>query len=52
MIEALLFTPEEFGELHAATDMIDLYEGSIPPAAKFQVVDLVPEDQPLMEGNV
>lgn len=38
MIEALLFQQTVF--LLPITDAIDVYEGSIPPSATFQVVDV------------
>lgn len=38
MIEALLVLAGT--QLLAVTDAIDIYEGSIPPAATFQVVDV------------
>jgi hypothetical protein len=51
MIEAFLFFSDDRGELLPATDMIDVYEGSLPPAAKFQVIDLEPvASEPDMEG--
>lgn len=37
MIEALLFIEDQ---LPVVIDAIDVYEGSVPPAATFQVVDL------------
>ncbi|ABY63266.1 hypothetical protein ST201phi2-1p443 [Pseudomonas phage 201phi2-1] len=38
MIDALLFVGGV--PLQAITDAIDVYEGSIPPAATFQVIDV------------
>lgn len=50
MIEALLFLPDYQAELVAASDMIDQYEGSIPPAATFQVIDLESTEPARLEG--
>ncbi|UNI71887.1 hypothetical protein Churi_gp363 [Pseudomonas phage Churi] len=38
MFEALLFTP--LVNLKPIVDAIDIYEGSLPPSASFQVIDL------------
>lgn len=38
MFEALLAVP--MGELLPVIDAIDIYEGSIPPSAVFQVIDV------------
>lgn len=38
MIEALLFEQEV--RLFTVLDAIDIYEGSLPPSATFQVVDV------------
>lgn len=40
MIEALLTVIEL--PLTPATDMIDIYGGSLPPSARFQVMDKLP----------
>lgn len=51
MIEALLFLGEPRAELQAATDMIDIYEGSLPPSARFQVIDLEPTPTENISGD-
>lgn len=42
MFEALLTVVEAEVELSPVADAIDVYEGSIPPAATFQVIDVDP----------
>lgn len=49
MIEAFLFVLEE--NILPVLDAIDIYEGSIPPSATFQVVDVDNSTVIESEGN-
>lgn len=47
MIDALLLTQSE--TLPSVLDAVDIYEGSIPPSATFQVVDVDNTTEVLIE---
>ena len=50
MYEALLLIPVE-AELNGIEDMLDIYEGAIPPALAFTFVEEEPSDLVAPEGT-